>query len=231
MGFGNAKAERPYTKTIKWKSGNDAFEYYDGENNVAIEIESFTVLEELVSVSGYSQNAKQGIWSNEVLSLDDDLHVKVGNDVVCSGKWKDIKTEVAGKGGKFTNVVIALLPDGEVVRLLFAGAGCSGWIGKKFNPMSLQCGVTFAGSYEDKNGSVTFNVPEFGKKPLSAEETEAAMEAWKSVDAWLKDRGQQRPDEQDQSHGYDESIQPEPANNAFAEAAQADNPFSSETPF
>lgn len=228
MGFGNAKAERPYTRTIKWKSGDDQFETYnaDTKKNEPVEIDWFTVLEELTSVSGYNENSNKGIWSNEVLELGQKIEVRVGNDIVTSGSWKEIKAEVTAMGGKFTNVVIALLPSGEIIRILLAGSGCTGWIGKKFSPMSLQCGVKFNGSQEGKKGNVTYNIPTFVKRELSSEETESAMDAWKTVEAWLKDRGQERTEEHDQSHGYDEHDQGEPsdANAAFQEAGMTEDP-------
>lgn len=221
MGFGNAKAERPYTKTIKWRSSESRFEYYDGENNQTIEIESFIPLEEMASVSGYHDGQKQGIWSNEVLDLRNDLEVRAGNSVVVTGPWKNIKTEVAGMGGKFTNVVIALMPDGEIVRFLFAGSGCSGWIGKKFNPMQKQCGVSFDGSHEEKTGRVTYNVPDFSPKRLNDEETIKAMESWKLVDSWLNDKGIDRAEmNQDVEHDHNQDDPNADANAAFQQAEE-----------
>lgn len=222
MGFGNAAPERPYSRTINWKSSLCEFQEYDKDtsSNKKVDIDRFVVLEEMTSVSGYSQKANKGIWSNEVLDLKHEkLQVRIGNEIEYEGYWSEIKDAVNGAGGKFTNVVIALLPSNEIVRFLFSGAACSGWIGKRFNPMARQCGVKFAGTTEEQTGSIKYNVPTFEPIELTEDQKKVAIKKWEELDAWL---GQRNEHNQETSHDEHAQAAPEP---------EAKAPYSDEVPF
>ena len=168
MSFSKPKPQKPFNKTIKWKgSDGGSFVYYDGQNNIEIEIDEFIVLDELFSISGWNDDKNKGVWSNEVSDLKrEEMAVRIGNDVSVKGVYGDVKDKVKSIGGKFTNVVYALIGE-ELVRILFSGSGCSGWIGKEFNPASERCGVKFSGAEEGKKGAVVFFTPLFERVELA----------------------------------------------------------------
>ena len=231
MSFAKPKAERPFTKTIKWKgSDGGRFEFYDGDTNQPIEIDTFIVLEELYSISGYNSDKKMGVWSNEVSHLKRErLEVKMGNDVITAGIYKEIKAKVKEIGGKFTFAIYALIGD-EMVRILLAGSGCSGWLEKGFNPMSKQCGVKFSGREHGKNGSVEFSSPVFVPHELSREEHDQAIEACGVLETWLNSLGKEDPEinqdtnEHDLADVTEEELEDENVNRMMQEASE-DIPF------
>ena len=82
MSFSKPKPQKPFNKTIKWKgSDGGSFVYYDGQNNIEIEIDEFIVLDELFSISGWNDDKNKGVWSNEVSDLKrEEMAVRIGND-------------------------------------------------------------------------------------------------------------------------------------------------------
>ena len=231
MSFAKPKAEKPFTKTIKWKgSDGGRFEFYDGETNQPIEIETFIVLEELYSISGYNEEKKMGVWSNEVEHLKrNKMDVRLGSDIVASGLYGDIKGKIKDLGGGFTFAIYALI-DGQMVRFLLAGSGRRGWFEKAFSPIQKQCGVKYVGSTEDQNGAVKFNVPKFEPHELTREEHDQAVEACGVLETWLNSLGKEDPeinqdtDEHDLADVTEEELEDENVNRMMQEASD-DIPF------
>ena len=89
MSFSKPKPQKPFNKTIKWKgSDGGSFVYYDGQNNIEIEIDEFIVLDELFSISGWNDDKNKGVWSNEVSDLKrEEMAVRIGNDVSVKGVY------------------------------------------------------------------------------------------------------------------------------------------------
>jgi hypothetical protein len=219
MSFAKPKQERPYEKTIQWKGGDGIFSYWNGTENVTIEVDKIIVLEELYSISGYSEKDNKGIWSNEVLNLrTEKMTVKVGNTIVAEGTYREVKDKVKSMGGKFTVVPIALIGD-EMVRFLFSGSGCSGWIDKGFNPMSKQCGVLYSGKVEGKKGNTKFFTPTFEPVALTDVEKSAAVAACGVLESWLDSRNVEHLDEEINQDTFDEE---EFVNQSLLEAGNDD---------
>lgn len=127
----------PATKFIKYKGGDDQgwFEYYDRETkqNVKIELTEFVILDkDLFCVTGFINNTKSTIQSNEVRSVNDKLIVKAWKDkkasVVLEGPYKDIKETVkASRDYKYTKCIYILF-QGELCHVQLAGATFASWL-------------------------------------------------------------------------------------------------------
>lgn len=208
MSFSKPKAQKPYSKVIKWKgSDGGSFVYWDGENEVPVDFDEFIVLEEMSMITGWNNTEKKNVWSNEVLDLSSqEMKVRLGDNVFATGLYSDIKEAIQAKKGKFTIVLYALYRD-EIVRVLLAGSGCGGYIDKGFNPMSKQCGVKWIGSVEGQSGTVTFWSPTFAELPLSSSQMDAAVKACDVVEAWVASGSQST----DQPENDDEEEQADPA--------------------
>ena len=229
MSFNTPKIERPYAKTYEYKgtAGNGHFRYYDGTKNhtlPAADLAPFVVLEEMKSISGFCEEKNRGIWSNEVLNLQTEpFKVRVDKVIICEGIYGDIKDTIKANGGKFTCVVFALIK-GEIVRLLFAGSGCGGWIDKGFDPMAKQCGVKLTGTQSGKKGQTSFETPLFEPVTLNAEQIAEAIKQCDLLTAWLDSKQTETaddgPSDADERAAI-ESVNQEPAGNRnFAEAAE-----------
>ena len=185
----DTRIESPVTKTIKYKGKEGIFVFWDSDakEEFQIEINHFIPLAVRTMVTGYSKQAKKGIWSNEVNAMDETLDVTIGGNPETSGTWKEIKYEMKAKGGKFTPVVYALWDD-EIIRLLFAGACCGPWIEiSKEARRSDKPGVVIAGFSDEVSGEVHFKVPIFKLNSVLPETFEKAVKAKEELDQFFVD--------------------------------------------
>jgi hypothetical protein len=99
MSLSSPKLVNPAQKFIEFKGDTGQFQYFDkslgekGENVVLKQPFFFIVLDELSTISGYSDKLGSGFYSNEVHSLNDEI-LKVKSfkgGFSTTGKYKDIK--------------------------------------------------------------------------------------------------------------------------------------------
>jgi hypothetical protein len=194
MSFSNPKQENPVTKFIRFKGSTGIFEYWNKttEKNVEIPISNigFIVLDELNTISGYSEKYKAGIYSNEVSDLrNETLNVRVfKTDVLITGLYEHIKDNAKAIGGKFTKSVYALLITGkdtsELVNFQISGSGFNGWIDKKINVNER--GVKVTGLADGEKGATKFKIPVFGSFEISETFREQAIKADQELQEYLK---------------------------------------------
>lgn len=179
----------PAAKFFQWKSDHQKFAYYDKaeEKNVFVEMPvKFLALVSYKCIKGFNSKKNTGISSNEVRSVGKDsketLRVHFfdqAKTVIADGKWQDIKDEVDREGGKFTESVYAMLPDGELVNFQINGAGLSTWyeFQKNQSDKFFDTWIEVKSFKEGKQGKVdyTFPVFEWGDK-LDRKEEKLASE-------------------------------------------------------
>jgi len=186
--------QNPTSKFMEWKSNDKSFSYYDKEikDNVLVKMPlTFLVLEEFHTVKGYSDQHKTGIYSNEVLDIEDEeMEVKTYKGrLIAKGLYKDIKGVVNTAGGNYFKSIYAVTKDGELVNLSFKGAAVSKWsnLTEKGAWKRLKDEwVTVEDVEKHKKGTVEYTTPNF-KFNTSLSETEFNMVAEKGTELkeWL----------------------------------------------
>lgn len=186
--------QNPTSKFMEWKSNDKSFSYYDKEikDNVLVKMPlTFLVLEEFHTVKGYSDQHKTGIYSNEVLDIEDEeIEVKTYKGrLIAKGLYKDIKGVVKTAGGNYFKSIYAVTKEGELVNLSFKGAAVSKWsnLTEKGAWKRLKDEwVTVEDVEKHKKGTVEYTTPNF-KFNTSLSETEFNMVAEKGTELkeWL----------------------------------------------
>jgi hypothetical protein len=177
MSLSNPKLTNPAKKFIEWKGSKGVFQYYDKDTEKNIELPLplyFIVLDQLSTVTGFSERLGCGIYSNEVRSTKNEvLHVKsFKSGVHISGLWNDINDEVKAAAGKYCKTVYAMLIKGksdfELVCFKMHGSAFSGtekdnkdagWINFKADLTTF--GVQVKTSLPGERGVTKFIAPVF----------------------------------------------------------------------
>lgn len=163
-------SQNPANYFFQWKSEHEKFCYYNKEKKENIFIEmpfKFLALTRYITVKGWNQKKQYALISNEVQSINDTLIVNAysqGNKTeIARGEWKDIKERIDNEGGKFTQSVYIMLPNGEVANLQLNGASLSTWFEFQKNQTDrfFDNWVVVNGFKEGKQGAVTFTYPVF----------------------------------------------------------------------
>lgn len=191
MSLSNPRLTNPCKKFIQFKGDTGVFQFWDKEAEKNIDLKepvSFIVLDELCTISGFSDEFKSGIYSNEVRSLQDQVlnvrSFKGGLRVV--GKYADIKGDIGAAGGKFCkSVYVALIHDDsiELANFQLKGIAFSAWLEKTID-LSLH-GVTI-NKYEDgKKGAVKYKIPVYEKLEIAKSLFEKAIAMDKMLQEYL----------------------------------------------
>jgi hypothetical protein len=190
----------PSEVNIEWAGDRDDgfFYYYNKDESRKIQLNAlrFVALGERVGITGYSQDMKTGLYSNEVQSTDNQiLTVKYFKDgkshELLQGKYKDIKEQARAKGGKFTAFVYAMILDcdeiqtGTIVKILMSGACTSPWIQLKKDGKAEDA-VKVVGYSDEANGGIKFRAPKFEADTLDETEDSESEEAYKKVVEYFK---------------------------------------------
>ena len=198
MSLSNPKMINPATKFIEFKGDKGIFQYYDKSldepKNVELQMPFFfIVLDELSTISGYSEKLETSFYSNEVHSLSEDtLKVKTfKGGFTAVGKYSEIKDNLIANGAKFAKSVYAMLvidaKTFELVHFKFTGAAFGSWIEKKFNVQDF--GVQVKETKQGKKGSVKFQMPVFERVNISKDKKliwDSAIEMDKKLQVYIK---------------------------------------------
>jgi len=166
----STEMSNPAAKFLSWKSNHQKFSYYDKttQENVFLEMPvKFLALTRYKTIKGWNQKKEGAIIANEVKSLKEELVVnfykKGDKQEIARGAWNDIKETVEFWGGRYTESVYAMLPDGELVNLQLSGASLSTWFEFQKNQTHrfFDEFVQVNGFKEGKSGAVTFSYPVF----------------------------------------------------------------------
>lgn len=190
----------------------------DGKKGEDVMVEmpfTFVWLSSATSFSGFNESESKSIYSNEVLGerhlkelfkreagegIEEYtqrirnyqvLTVKMGNDEVAKGFYKEIKPEVTSKsvGGKYCQPNYALLvtnEGNEIVRILMSGSSAETWIPFADQAKLKNQAVSCAGSIEQHKGSNDYESPTFKYVPATKELLAEADVAAAKVDEYFK---------------------------------------------
>lgn len=194
------RLETPCTRFFEWSGDEGGFKYFDkareqaekGTGKVKIPLPfTFIVLDELATITGYSDARGQGFYSNEIRKKDIKegiFKVRSGKELVCQGTYDEIKGKEAGM--KFADsVYIAYMGDDKklvIGNIKMVGSSLNAWInyvsgekdekGKRLSKPNdpYKGAITVATMKEGKKGKTIYQMPVFTPKPLKPE-TEAMV--------------------------------------------------------
>lgn len=174
MSLSRPTMTNPATRFYEWSGSRGNLEWYDKEKQERIAVKlpfKFIVLDELHTITGYSDADQSGYWSNEIKDLRHDLTVRTKRGVKYVGPYKDGKgiKQVPSDSKYAKSVYIAQKLDDEWVlaNLKLSGVALTAWIelnGKHKTEGNI---TALTGSTEGKKGATTFQIPtfEFGGAP------------------------------------------------------------------
>lgn len=172
----------PSTRFLSWAGGKGELIHWDKEESKEV-IEklpfTFMVLDELTTITGYSDEDQSGFWSNEVRSTNnDELTVRTSKGIRETGSYKDIKDSLKSKGAKYAKSVYIAYKDGEhlsIGNFKVYGAALTAWIefSKKANVYNTA--VVLKGKTEEKKGTTTYYVPVFETTSITDETNKEAI--------------------------------------------------------
>ena len=180
----------PATKFLEWDSNSGSFKYYDkqeGQNKFVKTPFKFVVLKELHTVKGWNDKSESGIYSNEVVNLNDRLDVKSfkGGPII-SGIYRDIKDQL--QGGVYNKSIYVMLGDGSIANISMKGAVVATWgdFTKKSKARLSDEWVAVLRHEDMKKGSVKYTIPVFEyKSTMTDTEGELADKAYDIMKEYL----------------------------------------------
>lgn len=197
MSFSNPTAKNPSTRFMQWRGGFDGggrLTWYDKAEETEKEVElplAFVVLDELNTITGFSEKDQSSFWSNEVRNLQkDELFVRTKGGVVDHGLYAHIAERIKSKGAKYAKSVYVAFKDetGEFVigNIRFSGAALTAWIelNKKFN--TSECAVVLTDNpKQGKKGATKYWIPNFETLALSESTIEVATRLDQELQSFL----------------------------------------------
>lgn len=199
----NTTSANPATRWFEWSGSTGQLKYYDKEKgeNVFLELPfTFLVLDQLSTITGYSDEQQSGIWSNEVKNLKlEPLTVRTKQGILGGGLYEAVKNL---KGVRFTkSIYIAYYNDKKELAIgnfKATGASLSAWIEFSRGKNIFEGAVSITKAVQAKKGATKYFIPEFQLKTEVSEETNAkAVELDKQLQKYLNDYLESAPAEQD----------------------------------
>lgn len=193
MSFSNPDADikNPAVRFFQWKGGKGEIEYYDKEAKESVTVPmpfTFIVLDQLNTVSGFSDEAQSSYYSNEVRnSILQPFVVRLGKAIAATGLWTDIKKSGL-QGVKFAKSVYIAFKDesGEFVigNLKLLGSSLN-WFDFCKNNNLYDIAVSIADKEKAKKGSNEYFTPVFKANPLTDESRTKAKELDETLQHYL----------------------------------------------
>lgn len=203
MSLSNPQIKNPATRFMQWRGGADGggrITYYDKADEQEYEVDlpfRFTVLDELHTITGFSEKDHSGFWSNEVRDLKDKLVVRTKAGIVAQGTYGDISDGIKSKGAKYAKSVYIAFKDesGELVigNIKFSGASLTAWIEfqKKFD-VSVAA-VTIEGGKKAKKGATIYFTPIIDGLNLNEQTKKEAVKLDEELQRYLNTYMAQKP--------------------------------------
>jgi hypothetical protein len=187
----------PSTRWFEWAGDKGEISYYDKEAKKDVPVPlpfAFILLDELASVRGWHDASSSGIYSNEVRdTTQETLVVKsFKGGLIEEGKYKAIKLNVNAAGGDYNaSLYIAFKGDSgdyAIGALRLKGAALGAWMEfrKAHRADIYKQAVNIQTFTEGKKGSITFRVPKFSLKVVSAEAEAMAVKLDTELQEFLK---------------------------------------------
>lgn len=193
----NTQLKSPCEMFIKWSGAEGCWMSYDKDKKENVKIPygiRFLFLDQLATMTGYSDSLQAGIWSNEVRSVKNQkLMVHVGKKLAFTGLYADAKVSV--QGGKYAQSVYALaLIEGDyrLINIKLYGASLTAWIdfqasvGGSRN-LEANVAVVCSGVEDKKKGATKYKVPIFETLLAEKDEEDLAAIADNKLQKYLDD--------------------------------------------
>lgn len=191
----------PAKRFMKWSGSKGTLSYYDKENQTEVEVKlpfTFLVLDQLATITGYSDQDESSYWSNEVRSVaKEQLTVKTSKGIKEVGLYKDLMER--SKGAKYAKSVYVAYDTGTdegyvIGNLKLFGAALTAWIEFSKRCANVELGkISLTGSEEAKKGTTVYRTPTFEWAASGADEDSIALELDKELQVYLSQYLNPRP--------------------------------------
>jgi len=193
MSRSNPQLTNPAKRYFKWSGSTGELSYYDKEKKEDFVVHlpfRFLVLDQLATITGFSEPDQSSYWSNEVRSVArEEFSVRTSKGNKQSGFYRDL-TDVRSKGAKYTkSIYIAYHQSGEdgwvIGNLKASGAALTAWIEFSKECIVENGKIVLTGSTEATKGSNTYRIPTFEYFASDAEEDGIAIDLDKELQIYL----------------------------------------------
>lgn len=218
MSLSSPKTTSPVSRYIEWQGSTGKFRSYNKEKKDYDIIEGpiyIVVLDQLSCVSGYNDDAKKGIFSNEVHNTStEELSVRYfGGGQIATGLYNDIKGSLPS-GYKFAKSVYAALIDPdttsvELVNFKFSGSSIGPWIDAKVGDDGRVVVMT-TNPIPQKKGQTTYYEPIVKKNDRREDIIEKCVELDKELQQYLYSPRQENVVNDYKQHNVYEAPEPQP---------------------
>ncbi len=200
----NVELINPAQKFFEWDGDNGNFRYYDREalnedqtkgKRIVVPLPfKFLVLDQLVTIRGFSDADQAGFYSNEVRDVNKDtLVVKIRKgkttSTVAVGPYAHIKGAINFLGADYAKSVYIAFYEGKkltIGHITMRGAALSSWIEfTKKNKGVYDNAIAVPSATAAKKGKVDYFIPDFKLLPVSEEANQSALELDKQLQEHL----------------------------------------------
>lgn len=168
MSLSRPQLQNPSARFYEWSGSRGQLEWYDKEKGERIAVKlpfKFIVIDELHTITGYSDTDQSGYWSNEVKDLRHDLTVRTKKGIKYVGPYKDSKgiRQVPTDSKYAKSIYIAHKLDGEwqLGNIKASGVALTAWIDLSGKHRTEGNIVALTGSTEGSKGATKFQIPTF----------------------------------------------------------------------
>ncbi len=201
MSRSSPQLTNPATHFIEWRSGK--LNYWSKEQEKAIDVPipfKFLVLDQLHTITGYSDADESGFWSNECRSTKDDFNVRTKRGTKYVGPYKDKQGIVqVPTGARYTKSVYIMYKENGtyiLANLKLTGAALNAWIEFCGKHIVENGSVTLTGSTEGKKGATTYQIPTFEYASSTDDEDKMAINMDKMLQTYLSQYLTAKPDDE-----------------------------------
>lgn len=192
MSRSNPTTKNPAVKFFSWAGSRGELVHWDKDESKEIVEKlpfTFMVLDELSTITGYSDEDSSGYWSNEVRNIKkDELIVKTGKGTKQTGKYDDL-TDVRSKGAKYAKSVYIAYKDGNTLAIgnfKVFGSSLSAWIdlSKKADVYKTAVVITGKSDVQTK-GKTEYYYPLFETTKVTDDTNKEAVELDRELQTYL----------------------------------------------
>lgn len=183
----------PSKKFFNWAGSEGKLVYYDKQKEERVPEKlpfTFMVLDQLSTITGFSEQDKSSYWSNEVRNIkQDELTVKTSSGVKEVGKYEDLQN-VRNKGAKYAKSIYIAYKENDVLaigNIKASGAALTAWIEFSNKHDVYKCAVALTGNEAAKKGTTEYFIPVFEPVVIGEESDKEAVELDKELQKYFKD--------------------------------------------
>jgi len=191
MSLSNPALTNPAHRFLEWKGGKGDLQWYEKEtkqNHVVKLPYTFIVLDELATITGFSDNDQSSFYSNEVRNVTkDEFNVKIKGMTREVGLYANL-TQTRSKGAKYAKSVYIAYKEGtewQIGNIKFSGASLTAWIEFSQANKVQEGKVALTGSEEGKKGATVFQIPTFEWSSFEGDEFNKAVALDRELQVYL----------------------------------------------